>query len=261
MFEEYGIEGIDSKGHQWKRIPTGQLQDYTNIQFYNLTFLFRVHRNVKSQPDGYWLAQCSCGKTICVRQDNIQNQKFKSCGCYHAKLNKQNQTFDLTGQRFGLLTALYQVDSNKGAIWKCKCDCGNEVIVHRGNLQSGGKKSCGCLYSWREKEILSLLQENQIEYKQQYTFSDCKFQNKLRFDFAIFNNNILCGLIEYQGVQHYNAIDFFGGEESFELQQVRDKIKQQYCLENHIPLLILNKSNYSKEQILTWINSMKEGSK
>jgi hypothetical protein len=33
------------------------------------------------------------------------------------------------------------------------------------------------------------------------------------------------------------AIDYYGGEESFKRQQVRDKLKDQYCKENGIKLI------------------------
>ena len=57
---------------------------------------------------------------------------------------------DLTGQRFGRLTAVEYAGQGKtkGYLWKCKCDCGNETIVYGYALKSGNTKSCGCL--WKE---------------------------------------------------------------------------------------------------------------
>ena len=52
---------------------------------------------------------------------------------------------DLTGQRFGILTALRVHDNDKKTKWICKCDCGNECSVSVYLLMSGGTKSCGCL--------------------------------------------------------------------------------------------------------------------
>lgn len=49
---------------------------------------------------------------------------------------------DLTGQKFNMLTALEYVG---GSHWKCKCDCGNEILVKTASLRSGRTKSCGCL--------------------------------------------------------------------------------------------------------------------
>lgn len=57
---------------------------------------------------------------------------------------------DLTGQRFGRLTVIKQVEdhiSKSGqhkSRWLCKCDCGNETTVTSQNLKKGHTKSCGC---------------------------------------------------------------------------------------------------------------------
>ena len=52
---------------------------------------------------------------------------------------------DLTGQRFGRLTVIERAE-NKGkhVAWRCRCDCGNEIVTRAGNLTGGGSRSCGC---------------------------------------------------------------------------------------------------------------------
>ena len=58
---------------------------------------------------------------------------------------------DLTGQRFGRLTVLGRAENrNKRVYWKCKCDCGKDIIASRNDLRSGDSQSCGCL----NKDIL-----------------------------------------------------------------------------------------------------------
>ena len=56
---------------------------------------------------------------------------------------------DLTGQRFGRLTVIERrgSDKNKKALWLCKCECGNEVVVRGVSLTNGNTKSCGCYNS------------------------------------------------------------------------------------------------------------------
>ena len=56
---------------------------------------------------------------------------------------------DLTGQRFGRLTAIERIGSTErgSALWRCKCDCGNEKAVSAAILRSGNIKSCGCFRS------------------------------------------------------------------------------------------------------------------
>ena len=56
--------------------------------------------------------------------------------------------YDLTGQKFGKLTALYPVpDKAHRARWHCVCDCGNEKDVLQQNLSNGHVRSCGCILS------------------------------------------------------------------------------------------------------------------
>jgi len=43
--------------------------------------------------------------------------------------------------------------------------------------------------------------------------------------------------IEYQGLQHYEPVPFFGGEEGFSRTQSRDKRKADLCAENDVTLI------------------------
>lgn len=53
---------------------------------------------------------------------------------------------DETGKRYGFLTVLSRADSVGGrAMWKCKCDCGNEKVVPGKHLREGLVRSCGHL--------------------------------------------------------------------------------------------------------------------
>lgn len=55
---------------------------------------------------------------------------------------------DLTGQEFGRLTVLAEVEKGRwGRRWlcECDCDCGTKAIVYGGNLRTGNTQSCGCL--------------------------------------------------------------------------------------------------------------------
>ena len=62
---------------------------------------------------------------------------------------------DISGQRFGLLTALEPSGFSKSgdAMWLCKCDCGNTHVVRGSSLRSLQTRSCGCLRAkGRKKE-------------------------------------------------------------------------------------------------------------
>ena len=51
----------------------------------------------------------------------------------------------MVGKKFNLLTVVEQAESKNGFRWKCRCDCGKEMITHGYKLKSGHTKSCGCL--------------------------------------------------------------------------------------------------------------------
>jgi hypothetical protein len=55
---------------------------------------------------------------------------------------------DLTGQTFGLLTALRPTAERRGdgvVVWLCRCACGRQARATSADLLRGGKRSCGCL--------------------------------------------------------------------------------------------------------------------
>ena len=62
--------------------------------------------------------------------------------------------YDLTGKRFGKLTALrLHHTTPKRTFWTCQCDCGNITVVRANALRSGKTKSCGCYQKERMHEL------------------------------------------------------------------------------------------------------------
>lgn len=56
---------------------------------------------------------------------------------------------DLTGERFGRLVAIETVGKGRQGhyIWRCRCDCGNEICVPGTYITQGDTRSCGCLHT------------------------------------------------------------------------------------------------------------------
>lgn len=53
---------------------------------------------------------------------------------------------DLTGQRFGKLTAIrFKGREGNKTMWECVCDCGGSCTIVANYLRTGSTKSCGCL--------------------------------------------------------------------------------------------------------------------
>lgn len=88
--------------------------------------------------------QCDCGNKTKVYWHNLISGRTKSCRCGEEKNRKRFR--DITGQRFGKLTALSPTTERKngGVVWECQCDCGNIYRQTGRNLVRGFSKHCGC---------------------------------------------------------------------------------------------------------------------
>lgn len=78
------------------------------------------------------------------------------------------------------------------------------------------------------------LDSHGVKYMQQKAFDDCCDIKPLPFDFYLPEYNCC---IEYDGEQHYRAVDYFGGEDGFKKTVAHDNIKNDYCKNNDIKLL------------------------
>ena len=211
----------------------------------------------RSKRGVIWKCECECGSIIEVVSPDLTTGNTKSCGCLKADLHSTMN--DLSGQRFGKLLAL---DSpyvkNEQRVWRCMCDCGSEVFVLAGNVRKGNSQSCGCSASHGNNFIKQFLTNKDVCFEKELTFSDCKSPTGalLKFDFGIFINNDLKVLIEYNGIQHYCPVEFFGGEEAFLKQQERDKIKAQYCVNNQYKLEIIKYDENIEERMEEILNGI-----
>jgi hypothetical protein len=101
-----------------------------------------------------------------------------------------------------------------------------------------------CRSSTGEKEITHLLNDLEVEFEHQKKY---KKLGRKRFDFFIPSINTI---VEYNGIQHYEPIEHFGGIKSLKNTQKRDKIKKQYCLDNGINYEIIRYDEDTKLRVL-----------
>ncbi len=111
-------------------------KDLTGQKFGMLTAIAPTDRRINKHI--VWECLCDCGNISYVSNNNLISKSTNSCGC--------NRVNDLTGQKFGKLTAIAPTDRRAGAsiVWQCLCECGNTSYVNNGDLGSGNTKSCGC---------------------------------------------------------------------------------------------------------------------
>ena len=86
--------------------------------------------------------------------------------CFKPKSNKEarlcvfgkfkgTKIRDISGRRFGKLLAIEPTSKRykRSVVWKCICDCGNEIELPVGSLINGLTTSCGCIKGgWKNRK-------------------------------------------------------------------------------------------------------------
>ena len=102
-----------------------------------------AYSHTSKHRERYFKCKCSCGKEVTVKISNLLSGRTTHCDSYIHNIKK-----DLSGERFGRLTAIRPVGTDKyrSIIWECKCDCGKTINASSHLLINGRKTSCGCAH-------------------------------------------------------------------------------------------------------------------
>jgi very-short-patch-repair endonuclease len=107
-------------------------------------------------------------------------------------------------------------------------------------------KGHGCFncsnFSKGENKVEKILKEKNIKFIREYKFDDCISIKgvKLPFDFYLPD---LKTIIEYDGRQHFEPVERFGGLESFLRLKENDMIRNNWCKEKGIKLIRISYNN------------------
>lgn len=118
-----------SCGHNSKR---DKLVDLKGEKFGELTVIEYNKENRK------WLCKCNCGNTVYKRSWDLRNGKAKTCGC---SVGKSKRRIDIVGKKFGYVVPTEYLG---GSNYKCRCECGREVILPSYKIRTVPDVSCGC---------------------------------------------------------------------------------------------------------------------
>lgn len=237
------------------------LKIVSGMKFGEWEVIERDYHPTSRQHSTFWFCKCGlCGEIISVSRDSLVNGKSECCNkCKGTKIKttlveKGITKYDIQpGDVFGYLTALttpykkHNVASPSSYV-KCRCCCGNIIEIRKSHLvgpqsNRGHTISCGCAsQSSGEIKITQLLTQANIEFQSEYRIQEFNFNSPL--DFAIFKDEKLLGLLEYDGEQHFKSVDIWGGEEQLRLQQERDERKDKWCKVNNIRLIRIPYTEY-----------------
>lgn len=205
---------------------------YRNMNDKNYTITCKIHGNFKCSPSRHKQGQ-GCPKCGIIKMSNSLRHSLKQVINDLKKCDIYNE-YDLS------LITKYKKDIPVMFIHK-KCETMFSMTV--GNFKQGHRCS-NCKSSKGENLILNHL-VNDLDLKQhtdfftQFKFLKCKNIKSLPFDFYVskksVNDNVL--LIEYDGIQHYEIVDFFGGIDKFIERANNDKKKNQFAKKYKIHLI------------------------
>lgn len=136
--------------------------------------------------------------------------------------------------------------------------CGKTFYPNARNLARGmGCPFCNKSNSSKgAKKIAEILEKLKVDFIREFPIKTSRRQKRFyRFDFAIFNEkDDIIAVIEYDGKQHFEPVDFFGGNKGLKETQKRDKKKNEYCYKNNIPIYRI--PYWEFENIETIINTI-----
>lgn len=117
-------------------------------RFGRLVVLSRAPNRKKAT---YWKCRCDCGTEKEVARSALTSGSTSSCGCLSrekARERGQKKVKNILGNVYGRLTVVELVEGvrrGRQRVWRCRCECGNEIQTTGSLLRNGHSRSCGCL--------------------------------------------------------------------------------------------------------------------
>ncbi len=204
-------------------IKFGKLYDYSLVEYINnktkVKIICKEHGLFEQKPDLHLSKFIKIPCLECSSKDRMIDTK----NIINRMSIKHNNFYDYS--KF-----IYNGQNNKSVII-----CPNHGEFKQTVLSHLNGRGCKkCKNSKGELLISNILDEMNVKYHTEYKFDDCYYKKKLPFDFYLPNYNTC---IEFNGKQHYEEVNFFGGKKYLELIKKRDNIKRQYCKNNNIVLI------------------------
>lgn len=273
------IRASHSCGHIWEVLPDSLMSGHGcpqcsgNVKKTTKAFETQVFEMVgneyivigeyKNTNEKIKIKHVECGKTFeMTPKCFLQGQRCPHETYIRRTVSNKMSFTDITKKFLDFNNGEYSLVSGcNGVTQKAKIrhnKCGNEFIASPRNILSEHSGCPKCAKSKGEIIIQEYLLTNKYNFKTQFKIEDCKNKRPLPFDFAIFKNDKLYMLIEYDGEQHTKP-KF--GLESFKQTQINDNIKNIYCETNNINLIRIpykrtNNFNNFKKYLIEELNKI-----
>lgn len=236
--------------NKWKRTTEDFKKEIQNI----CGDEYKLLSEYKGTNEKVLLEHTKCGNVYEVLPREFK--KGKRCPkCMRPNYNQNTESFkqrvfEKYGDKYEILSEYKS--AREHITVKCN-NCGKIWQVTPDNLISKRSGCPVCSISKGEDAIKTWLDANNKKYITQYTDKRCKHIRLLKFDFAILKeNNELDFLIEYDGQQHFSPVRFTQKmsnqkcEKNYNETILKDTIKEQFCIDNNIPLYRISEKNLNK---------------
>ena len=195
----------------------GYINNITPVEF-----ICEKHRNIGIQKMSWSTMKKSKYPCKCCRKEHIV---LKSDDEFQEEIkDTKNPNIEVIGKYIKVNTKI-----------ECKCNkCGRTIFLRPDHIRRG--IGCGyCTKSIGEDRVETFLKNHNLKYEREYRFKDCvRVQRSMPFDFYIPDKNTA---IEFDGVQHFQAVGRFGGQENFMQTRLNDDFKTEYCKNKGINLI------------------------
>lgn len=188
-----------------------------------------------SKVSGDLFLRCTEGHVYKTSLHNFnKGRRCPYCAWNHKKtpeeikhiLDKVEQgAYVLASEYLGYNKKLYIKHLECGHIWST-------------TLQNFERNNVGCFkcnnMTKGEKAVKDLLELKGLSYIFQFSFTD----SRKKYDFAVIDaEGLPVLLIEYDGVQHFKPVEYFGGSKTFERNRLSDQEKEAMAATHKVPLL------------------------
>lgn len=196
--------------------------DYSKVIYANsqikVTIICPKHGKFEQIPNSH-LAGHGCSK--CYNEGISERIKYSNKDFIKLAKEKHNNYYNYFNTNYKhSQTKVCIICPDHGEFWQTPAN----------HLAGNGCPICNS--SKGEQAIKYILDKHNISYKREYRIPDQDY--KFRYDFYLPEHNLL---IEFHGIQHYEPVERFGGEEGFKDNKFRDMVKKE--LANQLKYLFL----------------------
>jgi predicted nucleic acid-binding Zn-ribbon protein len=209
---------------QKARVIHNDKYDYSNTNYINyrtkLCILCPKHGEFWQTPKKHIIFKQGCPKCGVEHVHNLQKDDLSTF------IKKSEKIY---GNTYDFSKSIYINSQTKLCII---CPKHGEFYIKPNRfLQGHGCPKCKS--NFFKESVMKILTKNNIKFEYQKRF---KWLGRQSLDFYLPDYNIA---IECQGKQHFEPVEYFGGEKAFKIQKERDKRKLKLCYDNNINLIYI----------------------